>query len=427
MTAMIAGLPGKVRYGSWMEWPSSAYRPRRFVAIRTKTLIRRDPTDHWVITIGKRATTGLMLANDQMSVPAGVPFILSLGDFSANQRDLDSRLQLNIARDKFGAIAPALDAARGRAVSTPLGGMLAEYIRLLERQLPNLTDEDAHSLPQAVAAMVAACVTPSADRMTTAHEQISATLKDKARRCILQNLRSHNLGPNMLCRELGMSRSSVYRLLEAEGGVARYIQRHRLAESFAQLSDPSNTKPIFAIAGELGMLDPPSFSRAFRQQFGMSPTDVREAARAGVSHLGRSSASGCTGRGMRRRTAVLSLDFSVPLYIQIVQGSRTQIRQLEGQGEIGARLCRLAFRSHVRVLLRNKLQRGIIGEKPHLLRPRRSRVLGGTPQAPDSHSHDEHSNANGYEVFGHLLGLHIGCQAFKIRAGLAGQYAHDDR
>ena len=252
-------------------------------AIRTKTLIRRDPTDHWVITIGKRAATGLMLANDQMSVPAGVPFILSLGDFSANQRDLDSRLQLNIARDKFGAIAPALDAARGRAVSTPLGGMLAEYIRLLERQLPNLTDEDARSLPHAVAAMVAACVAPSADRMTTAHGQISATLKDKARRCILQNLRSHNLGPNMLCRELGMSRSSVYRLLEAEGGVARYIQRHRLAESFAQLSDPSNTKPIFAIAGELGMLDPPSFSRAFRQQFGMSPTDVREAARAGLA------------------------------------------------------------------------------------------------------------------------------------------------
>ena len=224
-----------------------------------------------------------MLANDQMSVPAGVPFVLSLGDFSANQRDLDSRLQLNIARDKFGAIAPALDAARGRAVSTPLGGMLAEYIRLLERQLPSLTDEDAHNLPQAVAAMVAACVAPSADRMTTAHGLMSTTLKDKARRCILRNLRSHNLGPNMLCRELGMSRSSVYRLLEAEGGVARYIQRHRLAESFAQLSDPSNTKPIFAIAGELGMLDLSSFSRAFRQQFGISPTDVREAARAGLA------------------------------------------------------------------------------------------------------------------------------------------------
>jgi len=251
-------------------------------AKRTKSLIRRDPTDHWVITIGKRATTSLILENDQISIPAGVPFVLSLGDFFANRRDLDSRLQLNIARDKFSAISPALDAARGRAVSTPLGGMLAEYMRLLERQLPSLTDETAHNLPQAIAAMVAACVAPSADRMTTARGQITATLKDKARRFILQNLRSHKLGADMLCRELGISRSGVYRLLETEGGVARYIQRLRLSECFAQLSDPSNRKPVAIIADELGFIDLSSFSRAFRRQFGISPTDAREAGQAGL-------------------------------------------------------------------------------------------------------------------------------------------------
>jgi AraC-like DNA-binding protein len=252
-------------------------------AIRTKSLIRRDPTDHWVVTIGKRAATGLISESDQTLVPAGVPFVISLGDFSANQRDLDDRIQLNISRDRFGAIASALDAARGRTVSTALGGMLSEYIRLLESQLPSLTDEDARGLPQAVAAMVAACLAPSVDRITTAQGQISATLKDKARRCILRNLSSPHLGANMLCRELGMSRSSLYRLLETEGGVDRYIQRHRLAESFAQLSDPSNTQPIVVIAVELGMLDSSSFSRAFRRQFGISPTDVREAARAGLA------------------------------------------------------------------------------------------------------------------------------------------------
>ena len=252
-------------------------------AMRTKSLIRRDPTDHWVITIGKRAATGLISESDQTLVPAGVPFVLSLGDFFANQRGLDDRIQLNISRDRFGAIASALDAARGRPVSTALGGMLSEYIRLLERRLPALTDQDAQALPQAIAAMVAACVSPSVDRIATAQGQISATLKDKARRCIQRNLRSPHLGASMLCRELGMSRSSLYRLLETEGGVERYIQRHRLAESFAQLSDPSNTQSIAAIGDESGMLDPSSFSRAFRRQFGISPTDVREAVRAGLA------------------------------------------------------------------------------------------------------------------------------------------------
>lgn len=251
-------------------------------AIRPKSLIRRDPTDHWVITIGQ-ATTGLMLENDQVSLPAGVPFVLSMADSFVSQRDQDSRLQLCIARDKYSSISPGLDAARGRSISTPLGGMLAEYIRLLERELPSLPDEDAHNLPQAIAAMVAACIAPSNDGMTAAREQIGATLKEKARRCILQNVRSHRLGADMLCRELGMSRSSLYRLLESEGGVAQYIQRLRLLESLAQLSDPSNRKPIAVIADELGLIDPSSFSRAFRRQFGISPTDAREAAQAGLA------------------------------------------------------------------------------------------------------------------------------------------------
>lgn len=271
----------------------------RLRAVRTKSLIRRDPTDHWVIVIGERATTGLMLESDQMSVPAGVPFVLSLGDFCASQRDPDDRLQLHIARDKFNAIAPVLDAARGRIVSTPLGGLMAEYIKLIEYRLTSLTDEDTRSLPQAMAAMIAACVAPSTARMTAAYEQINATLKDKARRCIQRNLRSHNLGPSMLCRQLGMSRSGLYRLLEAEGGVAHYIQRHRLTEAFEQLNDPFNTKAVVTIADELGMMDPSSFSRAFRRQFGISPTDVRDAARAGLaSPVARKRQHASDGNGL---------------------------------------------------------------------------------------------------------------------------------
>ena len=251
-------------------------------AMRTKSLIRRDPTDHWVITIGKRAATGLISERDQTLVPAGVPFVLSLGDFSANQRGLDDRIQLNIS-GTIRRIAPALDAARGRTVSTPLGGMLSEYIRLLERQLPGLTDEDAKGLPQAIAAMVAACVAPSVDRIVrhkgksappsrTRHGVVSSAI------CVLLIWGRACCAVNWECP----GRVS-YRLLETEGGVERYIQRHRLAESFAQLSDPSNTQSIVAIGDELGMLDPSSFSRAFRRQFGISPTDVREAVRAGLA------------------------------------------------------------------------------------------------------------------------------------------------
>lgn len=252
-------------------------------ATRTRSMIRKDPTDHWVITIGRQATTGLVLQDDEISVPAGVPFVLFMGASFTSERDQDSRLQLNIARDKFSGIASTIDSVVGRTLNTPAGIMLAEYIQLLERQLPSLTDDDVQNLPQAIATMVAACIAPSADRISLARMQVAATLKDKARRIILKSLSLQQFGPDKLCRELGMSRSSVYRLFKAEGGLARYIHRLRLSESLAQLSDPSNRRPIIEIASELGMVDPSSFSRAFRREFGVCPSDAREAAQAGLA------------------------------------------------------------------------------------------------------------------------------------------------
>ena len=78
-----------------------------------------------------------------------------------------------------------------------------------------------------------------------------------------------------------MSRSQLYRVLESEGGVAHYIQRRRLSESFALLCDASQNLPIGKVAEMLCFADASSFSRAFRQEFGVSPREVRVASLAG--------------------------------------------------------------------------------------------------------------------------------------------------
>jgi AraC-like DNA-binding protein len=127
----------------------------------------------------------------------------------------------------------------------------------------------------AVQAMIEACLAPSKDRLMKAGSQINVTLMERVRRAVGKHLNSPALGPAKLCREAAVSRSHLYRLLEGEGGVARYIQRRRLSESFALLSDAANTLSIGSIAETLCFADASSFSRAFRREFGMSPSDVR--------------------------------------------------------------------------------------------------------------------------------------------------------
>jgi AraC-like DNA-binding protein len=251
---------------------------------RTRFLLRRNHVDHWAFTLSKRTTSDVEVRGVVLDVPPGVPFILSLGEeMQIGRAQHDERIQLLLARDSFQAIAPLLDAMRGTALNTSQGRLLADYMLLLERNLPNLTPEDGSRLPGAIQAMLAACLAPSVDRVAAAGRQIDLTLMERVRRAVRKHLRSPSLGPGTLCREAATSRSQLYRLLEGEGGVARYIQRRRLSESFAILCDVSNTFSINAIAEALCFADASSFSRAFRREFGMTPREVRNASLAGLA------------------------------------------------------------------------------------------------------------------------------------------------
>jgi AraC-like DNA-binding protein len=120
----------------------------------------------------------------------------------------------------------------------------------------------------------------AAEWVTAAKQQIDLDRRDRVRRVIQRHLRSPILKPAILCRLVGMSRSSLYRLLGDTSGVTRYIQIQRLLEARALLGDPSTNKPIAAIAEELCFADASSFARAFKREFGRSPSGTRLEARA---------------------------------------------------------------------------------------------------------------------------------------------------
>ena len=305
------GLSKRQQYEAWRSWHDSTFdgspdRPPEdgFVAeskifrtegfalvrvsapamkvMRTKTLIRRNPVDHFIITLGRSGITKLNAESDTPDVPAGAPFVLSLGHEMLSARGPGDRLQLYLPRDSFREIAPVLEAARGTVVSGPMGTLLAEFLELLERNLQQIDVANHGPLKDAVGSMIAACIAPSPDRIAAAKSQLDAGRLEKVRRAVRREPRSPSLGPDLLCRLVGVSRSGLYRLMESQGGVTRYIRRQRLLESHAALCDPIGDKSIAAIAEELCFTDASEFSRAFRREFDASPSDVRAAARAGL-------------------------------------------------------------------------------------------------------------------------------------------------
>lgn len=249
---------------------------------RPQSAIRHSSVDHWVISLSGRSASDIEIQDRSLAVPVGAPLVLSLGEqIRVNHHEYDDRIQLFLSRDRFDRIGHILEAVKAEILPTAQGDFLADYMRLLQRNLPTLAASDTDRLPGAVEAMVAACLAPSADRVVTARRQIEFTLMERVRKAVRENLFSPSLGPKRLCRDAAMSRSQLYRVLGNEGGVAHYIRRRRLSESFSILCDASNSYPIAKIAEMLCFADPSSFSRAFRQEFSLTPREVRAASLAG--------------------------------------------------------------------------------------------------------------------------------------------------
>ena len=257
---------------------------------RSRTLIRRNPVDHWAVNVGLSASTRLSVGGGTLDVPARSPFVVSLADEMASERGQDERLQLYLSRDRFRELAPVLDAARGTVVTGPLGAMLVEFLELLDRNLPRIDGENAPQLSDAIGSMIAACLSPSPDRIAAAEGPLALGRLEKVRQVVNQHLRSPEIGPDVVCRLAGMSRSALYRLMESEGGVNRYIRRQRLLAARAVLSDPRSDRLILSVAEEFCFSDAAEFSRAFRREFGVTPSEDRAAARDGLASPARAEA-----------------------------------------------------------------------------------------------------------------------------------------
>lgn len=97
-----------------------------------------------------------------------------------------------------------------------------------------------------------------------------------AQRLIQRRLADPHLNAESLARLLGVSRATLYRAFaEQQRTVGGYLREARLQRAYHMLQRAPAAISIGEIAAQCGMLDNAAFSRAFRQRFGLRPTDVR--------------------------------------------------------------------------------------------------------------------------------------------------------
>lgn len=238
---------------------------------------RNDDADPVALQLFLRGTNHVENAGHSFVMRQGAINAVNLGYEVHSSCTEAEALTLALPRLMVAEHLPALHETNGvlfQLDSTP-GRLLADFMQSLRETLPKATAADAPLLSQALFGLLQVLVANGDPHSIDARDGTMTALQ----RYIDANLGDPDLGVTSICAKYRMSRATLYRLFQDKGGVRGYILRRRLLACFQALSSEFQMKRgIFDIALDYGFTSPSHFTTRFRDEFGMTPSEVREAA-----------------------------------------------------------------------------------------------------------------------------------------------------
>ena len=251
---------------------------------RTPAHVARGAMDHFQITLCVEGE--MRFSSGRREVTMG-PGAICLIDMAQPNRTVlrggGSRTRLMAIILQRAMLAPRL--AHPNSATATLLPSNHPHTRLLASHYAALTlppepeAGSAEATIEAIADIVAAAAGGTADIAAGVERAERHLYLAMIKRRIADNLETDALTADELCRHFQISRATLYRLFEADGGLSHYVREQRLNLAFRQLISPSaeDTRLIDLAVGMRFSSDS-TFIRAFRRKFGLTPGELRELA-----------------------------------------------------------------------------------------------------------------------------------------------------
>ena len=153
--------------------------------------------------------------------------------------------------------------------------LLVRYVDALAQELPQLDGPASAAAATAALELLRAAVEPS---LPTNRQARRTAMQAEVRRHVRAHLQDPALGPETIARAQAMSVRALHALFEdAPESVAGLVRRERLARCLQDVELPTGGS-ITEIAFRWGFRDAAHFSRAFKREFDMTPSEARRAA-----------------------------------------------------------------------------------------------------------------------------------------------------
>jgi len=243
---------------------------------RTPEQVRFSPIDHWHISFLRSGRTWTEVDGRVAENEPGMINIRSLGYPFRGRALATEAVMLIVPVDQFAGLGGMPEASNNASLRGYRASLLIDFISSLQMGLSQVTSGDLPELRDAIRQIVFGAIAPLVRDVNASEHVASMGLMTRARRFIQKNLMSRDLNPDVLSKELAISRTHLYQLFESSGGVLNYIRQKRLLAAHEMLADLSENRKVSDVAQWLGFETAANFTRAFTQHFGYSPSSARK-------------------------------------------------------------------------------------------------------------------------------------------------------
>ncbi|MET3414971.1 helix-turn-helix domain-containing protein [Methylobacterium sp. 1030] len=240
---------------------------------RARSQISAQNVDHINFFLRQSGRSHLTVNDQSHEVTPDTLAVIDIGQPTSVEADAGTTLGLVVPQRLLKVCDGNASSWHGRVVqtdSTPLYRLLADHMRNLAVCLNTATPPQQEYI---AAATVALCNSALLSETDSAYNHGAVGLI-AMRQFIDRHLAT--VDAETLMAEFGLSRTPLYKLFEAEGGVYAYIRSRRLAYAMQQLTrlDGERRPTIKHLTFACGFENEQVFSRAFRRKYGLNPSEV---------------------------------------------------------------------------------------------------------------------------------------------------------
>lgn len=250
--------------------------------LRPSTKIAKDGMDHFLVQVFLEGATTSHEKDKIVCGPSQLIVIDMSRPWTAYNPDFRNVTMVVPRRLLYGKLQDE-DGHHGRVLNpkeNPFAELLRSHILTLHRTIGSVEKECAHSLVSPSVDLVAAALNHASqiesgkrgDHCPSSAKALSLQI----RKYIEENLGDPGLQVASIQKKFNLTRSTIYRLFPSSNGVMGYVRERRMKTAYNWLAMPRNPgESIAEIAFRLGFENETSFTRAFKNYFGVPPSEVK--------------------------------------------------------------------------------------------------------------------------------------------------------